>query len=115
MLLKNKIGESFGAGLFVIFLSIAVISIGFMSSDNNITGYAAFDAGKSNANHNIIELKDIEGVRTLAAGTYYIDNGGIVYWIDDDSKPAVAKINLIYESQKNRIIYVDNEGYIGYR
>ena len=50
----------------------------------------------------------------LAAGNYYIDENGIVYWTDDSSSPAIAKVNSIDESQKNRPIYIDNNGNVGY-
>ena len=51
---------------------------------------------------------------TLAPGNYFIDDDGIVYWIDDESRPAIAIVKYHDEIQENRHIYIDDEGRIGY-
>ena len=117
---ENKKGEGFGVGLVVIILSIALASIAFISEDNSeITGFAISDdlddyTDYNSAQTSLIELEDFNSLRSLAAGNYYIDEESIVYWIDDESKPAIAKVNFINEDIKNRQIYIDDEGNIGY-
>ena len=117
---ENKKGEGFGVGLVVIILSIALASIAFISEDHSeITGFAISDdlndyTDYNSAQTSLIELEDFNSLRSLAAGNYYIDEESIVYWIDDESKPAIAKVNFINEDIKNRQIYIDDEGNIGY-
>ena len=111
--------ESFGAGLLAVLLSVAIVSLAFISEDNKITGFAISDdlddyTDYNSAQTSLIELEDFNSLRSLAAGNYYIDEESIVYWIDDESKPAIAKVNFINEDIKNRQIYIDDEGNIGY-
>lgn len=117
----NKKGENFSFGVGVIVLSMVISLFAFISEDKDLVGLAASSLGARDAdleitiNYNeLMEFKDIGSLSTLAAGNYYIDNDRIVYWIDDESKPAIAKVNFVDESQKNRYIYIDNEGRIGY-
>ena len=95
--------------------------------------------GDTAIKNNLIELKNIDSLKTLAIGNYYVDGDGIVYWIDDmseidrfpsmlkntpralargrvfdKSKLAIAKVNFIDGVHKNRHIYIDKEGRIGY-
>jgi len=112
---KSKKGESFQLAVFIVFLSIAVSMFAFISEENKITGFAAFENNQEiNIQDNLIEFKNIKSLSTLAAGNYYIDGNGIVYWIDDESIPAIAKVDFVDENQKNQHIYIDNEGRIGY-
>ena len=116
-LIKNKSGESFGIALAAIFLSISIFSIAFVSEGNKITGFATVAPAPDNlqiAPANLREFKDVNSLESLSAGNYYIDNDGIVYWMNDESKPAIAKVNFVDESQKNRQIYIDDNGRIGY-
>ena len=113
---KNKSGN-FGFGIFIIFLAIVVSLVSFVTEENKITGFAAMDTEPVIiviSNYNLVELNDFKSLQTLSAGDYYVDNEGIVYWVGDESMPAIAKVSLIDESQKNRRIYVDDEGNIGY-
>ena len=114
-LTKNKRGESFKAALVVILLSIAIFSIAFMWGENDITGLV-IDAEPNYipTQYSLAAYEDVNSLGTLSEGNYYIDGEGIVYWIDDGSKPAIAKVNFIYEEQKNRLIYIDDEGNVGY-
>ena len=113
---KNKLGERFGFGLFIIFLAMTVSLFAFISEDSKITGFAAIstEPGIVVISNVFIEFNDFKSLQTLSAGNYYVDNEGIVYWIDDESKPAIAKVKSIDEIQKNRVIYIDDEGRIGY-
>ena len=115
-LLKNKSGEKFSNGVLFIILSITISVLAFISETNKITGYVTLnkDLGNTAIKNNLIELKNIDSLKTFAIGNYYIDNDGIVYWLDDKSKPAIAKVNSIDEIHRNRHIYVDEEGRIGY-
>lgn len=115
--IKNKKGESLANGLFIISLAMLISLFAFVSEQNKITGFAALE-NKQEENKipmpDLIAFKDVNSLSALSAGNYYIDGYGLVYWTDDSSRPAIAKINNIDESHKNRQIYIDDEGRIGY-
>ena len=114
-LANNKIGESFGFGLVLVILSIGVFSLAFISENNKITGFVAYAPENTyTIPANLIEFNDVNSLATLSAGNYYVDGKGIVYWMDDESKPAIAKVNSIDEIQRNRYVYIDTQGRIGY-
>lgn len=114
----NKKGESFKFGLLVIGASIIISLIAFTSRQSNLTGYASYGAKLQYQHANeYADLRQFEGfdsIKIMAAGNYYIDSNGIIYWTDDESKPAIARVSLLRDSQKNRNIYIDNDGKIGY-
>lgn len=114
--IKNKSGEKFGFGIFIVFLTMSISLFAFITEENKITGLATYSAeGNVNAmQSNLLEFNDVHSLSTLAAGNYYIDENGIVYWLDDESRPAVAKINHINEIQENKIIYIDADGNVGF-
>lgn len=116
--IKSKSGEhNLGFGIFIVFLSIAASLFAFISEDKNVTGAVTAEPAPEDALFAVqilTEFKDIKSLAVLSAGNYYIDNGGVVYWIDDESKPAVAKLAYIDDAQKNKNIYIDNGGRIGY-
>lgn len=109
---KNKLGKKFGNGLIVILLSVTIVMLAFVSENNKITGFVVTEI--SEAQQSLMEFKDVNSLSSLAAGNYYIDSNGVVYWLDDESKPAVAKVNFVDETQQNRHIYIDDQGRIGY-
>ncbi|MBI2647504.1 hypothetical protein HYW99_03435 [Candidatus Woesearchaeota archaeon] len=114
-MIKNKRGENFRLGLFVIAISIVISALAFLTS-SNITSFVTSDTDTSTYTTNYLkEFTYVDSLSTLAPGNYYIDGDGIVYWLDDDSAPAIAKVTVVYESQKNRQIYVDKEGDISYQ
>ena len=113
-LTKNRHGEHFKTALIAIFLSIAVSLIAFLSEGSKITGFAASDSNYAVINPSLIEFKDVNSLGSLAPGNYYIDDKGVVYWIDDESRPPIAKVYYVTEAQKNRQIYIDNSGNVGY-
>ncbi len=121
-LIKNKKSENFRNSVFVIILSITISMLAFVTENNKITGFVisedSTDITTTNDEiiipDNLMEFYDINSLAILAAGNYYIDADGIVYWIDDESRPAIAKVNFVDESQKNRHIYIDDQGRIGY-
>lgn len=118
--LDNKRGGHFNIALIIVFLSIAVSLIAFMSEDtNNVTGFVTSATNEessysADAEPVLREFNNLDDLRSLAKGNYYIDDEGVVYWLDDDSRPAVAKVIYIRDIQKNRKIYIDNSGNIGY-
>ena len=114
-LAKNKFGN-FGFGLTLIVVSISITLFAFISEDSRITGFAAISTEPSIVviSNDLMEFNDFKSLQTLSAGNYYVDTGGIVYWIDDESMPAIAKVKSIDEIQKNRIIYIDAQGRLGY-
>ena len=110
-------GESahFKLALLVISLAIVIPSIAFISEKKDIAGLASSELQYSVSSEP--SLKDFDTVKslgTLVPGNYYIDNEGIVYWTDDSSSPPVARVRSIQESQKNRRIYIDDLGNVGY-
>ena len=113
----HKQKDHFNVALVVIFLAIFVSLISFMSENNKLTGFVV-NANYKNADAatqtNVKEYNDVKSLGVLSPGNYYIDNQGYVYWMDDDSTPAVAKVKYLNDDQKNRKIYIDNEGNIGY-
>lgn len=115
-LIKNKSGEKFSVGMFVILLSITISLFAFISEDSKITGFATasqdFEVYVKSAG--LRDFKDVDALGSLAQGNYYIDSNGIVYWIDDESRPVIGQINIVEDTQKNRHIYVDKEGRVGY-
>ena len=119
--LQNKSGQEFSSGVFIVILTISISLFAFISEGNNITGFATLDnkeAGNTKEEisiipNNLMEFNDIKSI-TLAAGNYYVDDEGIIYWIDDESRPPVARLKNIDEIQKNKNIYIDDEGRVGY-
>lgn len=112
---KNKSGENFGFGLAFIVLSMAISILAFISEGSKITGFATLsqeDIFVKSAD--LRDFEDVDSLGRLAQGNYYIDNNGIVYWIDDESMPAVGQLNIVEDSQKNRHIYIDSNGRIVY-
>lgn len=120
-LCKNKSGEKFGFGLFVVVISILVSLFAFVSENSKTTGFAVLEGNENDAAQysmeimsNLIEFDEIKSLSTLAPGNYFIDDDGIVYWTDDESRPAIAIVKIHDEIQENRNIYIDDEGRIGY-
>ena len=113
----HKQKDHFNTALVVIFLAIFISLIGFMSANNSTTGFVV-NTNYNNADvatqTNVKIFDNVESLETLSPGNYYIDGQGYVYWMDDDSTPAVAKVNYIRDEQKNRRIYIDNQGNVGY-
>ncbi len=109
---EHKHKKHFHLAMLVTFLSIGISLLAFMSEDSKITGYVVNEAEEPS--QVMTEFSDVNSLSVLAAGNYYIDNDGIVYWTDDSSKPAVGKISNIQGIQKNRKIYIDNNGNVGY-
>ena len=114
---KNKRGNHFNYALIFILVSITVSLIAFISEGSKTTGFAAYNVEQEYyaSEPSLPEYKDVNSLGSLAAGNYYIDGGGIVYWLDGESMIKVAKVNFIYESQKDRYLYIDNDGNVGYR
>ena len=115
-MIKSKKGEKFELGLLVTFLAITISLFSFMTEENIITGFAIMENKETTqiSQQILLEFKDVDSLSTLSAGNYYIDSNGIVYWVDDELSPAIAKVNNFDENQKNRYIYIDKEGRIGY-
>lgn len=111
--MKNKKAEKFGFGLIIILLAMSVSLFSFLTEENGITGFAAYETEIFEDTPNLTEFHSVNSLSTLSAGNYYIDEGGIVYWIDE-GKVAMAKINNIDEIQKSRHVYIGREGDIGY-
>ena len=115
-LIKNKSRNRFSAAVFIILLSMLISLFAFVSEDNKTTGFVTIDNNQEIVRvtpPTLIEFKNINSI-TLSAGNYYVDENGFVYWTDDESRPAIAKVKFVDDSQKERYIYIDDEGSIGY-
>lgn len=115
-MIKNKSRDKFGAGLLIVLLAVSVSLFSFITEENKITGLAALESAQKNSQQTfgLRDFKDINSLASMAAGNYYIDENGIVYWMDDESMPAIGQLNNFDEILKNRSIYIDSEGRIGY-
>ncbi len=120
---RNNKGEHFNFALGVVFFSIFISILAFMSEDKGkITGFVTSDYNSEESSSSysadvmpvLAKFGNLNDLRSLAKGNYYIDSDGIVYWIDDDSKPAVGKVTYIRDTLRNRLIYIDDNGNIGY-
>ena len=113
---KHKDKDHFKSALVVVALAIFISLIGLMSGQNNLTGFATSTTYNSNAatQTDVKEYNDVKSLEVLAPGNYYIDANGFVYWMDDDATPAVAKVKSLSDDQKNRKIYIDDRGNVGY-
>ena len=114
---SHKQKDHFNTALVVTFLAIFISLIGFMSANNSTTGFVVsthYNNQDAATQTNVKVLNNVKSLETLSPGNYYIDGQGYVYWMDDDSTPAVAKVNYIRDEQKNRRIYIDNNGNVGY-
>lgn len=105
--------DYFKKALLVIFLSISIVVLAFMSEKSKITGLAT-NALSAPDKPILREFDTVGSLRTLAPGTYYIDSVGIVYWVDDGSQLPIAHVNSINDGEKYRKIYIDYNGNIGY-
>ncbi|HLC61071.1 MAG TPA: hypothetical protein VJJ52_06610 [Candidatus Nanoarchaeia archaeon] len=113
---KPKQKDHFKSALVVVALAIFISLIGLMSGQNNLTGFATSTSYNSDAatQTDVKEYNDVKSLEVLAPGNYYIDANGFIYWMDDDSTPAVAKVKSLTDDQKNRKIYIDDNGNVGY-
>lgn len=116
MFKKSESRDHFNFALAVILISITVSIIAFVSEDKKITGFATVSANSEETiiTQELREFNNINELGSLAPGNYYVDDTGIVYWLDDESSPAIAKVNFVRDEQKNRHIYIDNNGNVGY-
>ena len=105
--------DHFKAAVLLIVFSMAVVSVAFLGENNNTTGYA-IDTNYQVMPSGLIDFNSLNDLGTLNKGTYYIDSDGIVYWTDANSMPAIAKIKFVDNIQKNKRIYIDENGNIGY-
>ena len=119
--MKNKKGK-FGFGIFIVFLAVAISLLSFISESSKTTGFAVLEGNENNAVQentqiipdNLMEFNEIKSLSTLAPGNYFVDDDGIVYWNDDESRPAIAIVKSHDETYENKLIYIDDEGRIGY-
>ena len=113
---ENEKKDHFSYALTVIALVISISIVSFMSEEIKITGFAvsSSDNSASQPDSNLKEYKNFNDLSSLAAGNYFIDHDGVVYWMDDESRPAIGKIDFIRDIQKNRQVYIDANGNIGY-
>lgn len=104
--------DKFGIGILLIFLSISVTMLGFLSEEKNIVGYAAAKEPAIITDNSVFE--NIDTLSELSPGKYFVYDDGSVYSIEDDARLLVGKVKHIQDVQKNTYLYVDRNGDIGY-
>lgn len=104
----------FADGITLVALAIFVSMFSFITEDSSITGFAVSESSNAAVGSGLPIYENVKSLATLAAGNYYVDSNGIVYWADDEPMPAVGQISIAEDSQKNRHIYIDGNGNIGY-
>ena len=74
-IIKNKLGEKFGFGVFIVFLAMAISLFSFISEENKITGLVIFEDVTQNIvrTSDLRDFKDVNSLSILAAGNYYVD------------------------------------------
>lgn len=112
--MSSKKGEKFGIGLLLVAAAVSLSLFSFMTGENSITGFAVALDSSNIESSGLTEFNDADSLSTLSAGNYYIGSNGVVYWVDDGLSPAIAKVNNLDDSQKNRYVYIDPEGDVGY-
>ncbi|HLC62598.1 MAG TPA: hypothetical protein VJI52_06285 [Candidatus Nanoarchaeia archaeon] len=113
---KHKEKDHFKSALVAVALVTFISLIGLMSGQNNLTGFVTSTSYNADAatQTNVREYQNVNSLQVLAPGNYYIDSQGYVYWMDDEVTPAVAKVTYVRDEQKNRKIYIDDQGNVGY-
>ena len=111
-IINSKSGAKFGSGILIVLITMSISIFSFVTEENKITGLAVSNVEINN--NDLLEFDNIKLLGYMSKGNYYIDSEGIVYWADDSSKPAVARIKSIDDSSKGRRIYIDEKGRIGY-
>ena len=113
---KHREKDHFKSALVAVALVTFISLIGLMSGQNNLTGFATSTSYNADAatQINVKEYNNVKSLGVLNPGNYYIDANGFVYWMDDDSTPAVAKVKTLTDDQRNRKIYIDDQGNVGY-
>lgn len=107
--------EIFSEALLVTSLVITITLFAFIGEDSKITGFAAAEnKGGTTIEHYLFEFDDMKYLGYLPTGHYYIDNDGIVYHINENLRNPIAKIKFIDEIHKDRHVYVDDYGRVGY-
>ncbi len=113
-LINNRHAEHFRAAMVAVLVFTAISLAAFMTEENK--GATGFVTGSDtiNLNSDLRGYDGIDSIRSLAKGNYYIDDNGVLYWLDDDSRPAIGIVYNIRDIYKGRFIYIDHEGNIGY-
>jgi hypothetical protein len=111
--MKDK-NPSVANGMFLAIISMAIFSVALMSEQPGITGQVvAIDSAQIDI-FSLREFKDVNSVGELSAGKYYLSREHIIYYIDDTSRFPVAKIVHLDDAQKDRFVYIDASGNLGY-
>ena len=113
-LIQNRKGGHFASAMAASALFMFVFFVAFVTEDRGITGFAVNEQDSGSVVvQNLMEFDDASSLGSLGAGNYYITADGVVYWTDQGMIP-VARIKNLHESQKNRKIYIDSFGNLGY-
>lgn len=109
---RTRNEDKFGVGILLIILSISVTMFGFLSEERNIVGYAAGENRAINEGNAI--LYAYNSLSELSPGKYFVYDDGSVYSIEEYAKLFVGKVKHVQEIHKNRNLYVDRNGNVGY-
>ena len=106
----NNKAYHFKVALWAIAISILVFSAAFFTEDKNATGFIVSDDSVELPKANPILLNNANSLSQLSPGNYYIDMKGNVQWMDDSSRPVIAKLVSYNENELDRSVYVSIEG-----
>ena len=112
--MSREKSPSFVAGLLFILASVSVFSVAFFSEQNSLTGLVVANQKTIEPSPVLKQYNDVSSLAELSPGKYYINSNGIVYYMDDKSRFAVASVSHLDDSQKDRFVYIDTNGNIGY-
>jgi hypothetical protein len=112
---KLKGTNHYTLAFIAVVLAAGIAFMGLFTHGNSPTGFVtASDAEVIVLEPELIQFSTVQELGTLAEGNYYIDSYGFVYWMDDSSTPQVGKVSLLHDSQRSRLIYIDDHGNVGY-
>ena len=110
-----KRNNSFEIGILFIVSAISITMLGFLSEEKNLAGHAAANENTGYAVFNDNPLfHNLDSLSELSPGNYIVYDNNLVYSVEDDARLLVGKISHIQDFQKNKYIYVDRDGNVGY-
>ena len=108
--MNSKKAYHFKLAMLVIAVSIFVFAAAFFTADHSTTGFVVSQESANLPKSNPILINSAKDLSSLSSGNYYIDKNANVLWIDDESRPVVAKLTTYNEDELDRTVYVSIEG-----
>ena len=103
-MVRGKKGNHFPIAIIVILVVIILFVTAFFT-ESKLSGMAVYSG---------LEQIEASELYEFAEGNCYIDDNGVVYWIDDSSKPAIAQLHSMRDAYSDRYFYVSDDGMVFY-